>query len=149
MNENMTELGQLKVEYYNQDIGITRTNGSLGCSFEGCDKQFKSKKSLHDHVNIHTGKKPYQCFLESCGKRFTQYSSLQKHERIHKGERPYVCPENVCQKSFSQISNLNRHIRIHTDEKPYKCEECGKAFTTNTNKKQHLLTHVQVVKNVA
>jgi len=30
---------------------------------ENCDKQFKAKKSLRDHMKIHTGIRPYSWYL--------------------------------------------------------------------------------------
>lgn len=42
-----------------------------------CDKRFKSKNNLRQHVRIHTGERPYVCNI--CAESFIQMSSLQHH----------------------------------------------------------------------
>ena len=109
------------------------------CPLEECNKVFKARKSLMEHMRIHNGQKPYHCHYEGCNRRFTQYSSMQKHERTHTGAKPYKC--NQCSKLFTQVSNLKRHERVHAGEKPYVCEACEKCFSTASNLKQHMVTH--------
>jgi hypothetical protein len=36
-------------------------NYKFECSWPECNKRFASKQSLKDHINLHTGKRPYKC----------------------------------------------------------------------------------------
>lgn len=65
------------------------------CTFEGCEKQFKSLASYNAHVKTHTNEQPHPCTYEGCGKRFAKASKLKLHIRTHTGERPYACEVEV------------------------------------------------------
>ncbi|XP_039608426.1 zinc finger protein 397-like [Polypterus senegalus] len=106
------------------------------CCLE-CGKQFKHKRGLNRHMNIHTGEKPHYC--SECGKSFLRKSYLQKHRRIHTGEKPHCCSE--CGKSFSMRSSLQSHRRIHTGEKPHCCSVCGKSFLRRSSLQSHRIIH--------
>ena len=47
------------------------------CPHVGCGKGFKDKKTLNQHVKLHTGEKPYKCHL--CDYAGTQKTSLNVH----------------------------------------------------------------------
>jgi len=51
------------------------------CTF--CPKAFISSKGLKDHINTHTGEKPYIC--KFCGKGSASFGSHRGHERSHEG----------------------------------------------------------------
>ncbi|CAK8691507.1 unnamed protein product [Clavelina lepadiformis] len=89
----------------------------FSCKF--CDKSFKRKINLRDHIRTHTGECPYQC--QVCEKSFTIKCNLTTHMNIHTGERPYQC--QVCEKSFIKKCNLTTHMNIHTGEWPYQWQE--------------------------
>ena len=46
---------------------------------EICGKGFSTNQSLRDHVNIHTGERPYVCKI--CGKKFASSGNKQMHLR--------------------------------------------------------------------
>ena len=47
-----------------------------------CRKNLSSKQNLKEHMNIHTGLKPYVCNI--CGERFKQGSLLCVHKKSHR-----------------------------------------------------------------
>ena len=49
-----------------------------------CMKGFVSKQHFTEHMNTHTGEKPYTC--KYCGKRFGDNRNMRMHERtVHEG----------------------------------------------------------------
>ena len=56
-------------------------------------------------------KKINQCHI--CGKILTRASSLHSHMFVHTGDRPYMCSWPNCKKRFNVKSNMNRHYKLH------------------------------------
>ena len=52
---------------------------------EVCDKGFSESHRLKDHMNIHTGEKPYKC--KYCANCFANRGNQRMHERGHEGYR--------------------------------------------------------------
>lgn len=51
----------------------------IACS--QCGKQFATQPNLREHLNLHTGRRPFHCSL--CARRFRQASQLSLHKREH------------------------------------------------------------------
>lgn len=51
----------------------------ISCS--QCSKLFASQANLREHLNLHTGKRPFQCQI--CKRHFRQASQLSLHKREH------------------------------------------------------------------
>lgn len=71
--------------------------------------------------------KKYTCFY--CDKRFTRPWILNNHLNLHSGVKPFICPEGSCMRAFSDPSNLRVHQRAkgHHNWK-YICTQCSMAF---------------------
>lgn len=103
-----------------------------------CGKNYSSKNLLDEHMNMHTGDRPYKC--PHCPKDFASKYTLTAHMKIHYDrKRPFECKE--CGKSFFSNQNLTQHIRTHTGVKEYECEECNKKFGSQHNLEVHKIVH--------
>ncbi|GBL88070.1 hypothetical protein AVEN_133724-1 [Araneus ventricosus] len=76
-----------------ENVENIKQSSSLGsnkycCQY--CSKCFTRKRSLMDHHNIHTGKRPYVC--EFCSKTFTQRASCNRHVKL--------CHQDILQLDF-------------------------------------------------
>ncbi|XP_069686980.1 uncharacterized protein [Periplaneta americana] len=133
-----------------------------------CGKLFRQAGHLEQHQRIHTGERPHQCteclqrfttrcqlsrHVEgvhrcvkkhkclTCGKEFLYSTNYKAHLRRHAGQRDNKCGE--CGKTFVTSNALFRHRRFHTGDKPFQCGICGKKFADCSNRKRHMLRHLQ------
>ena len=78
-----------------------------------CDKEFRGKKSLLEHVATkHNNEKKFSC--PQCPEMFSSRHLKNVHERLHNGERGFICDQ--CGDSFAtaQVScHLSCHIGCH------------------------------------
>lgn len=107
-----------------------------------CDKLFKSKRGLIQHVNSHhTGIKPNSCDI--CGKRFDRVEDMLKHRERHSTEnKPLECPVESCPKRFMYPTDLKRHVAMTHGEAPHNCSICGKGFGRRDHMEKHEMGHV-------
>ncbi|XP_076680788.1 uncharacterized protein LOC143375490 isoform X3 [Andrena cerasifolii] len=105
---------------------------------ETCGKRYSSRNLLEEHINTHTGVRPYVC--ENCGKDFASKYTYKAHVKTHEiRPRPYECSQ--CSKTFLSQQNLNQHERTHNGVKEYICHQCGKAFGSPHNLEVHNIVH--------
>nr|XP_050856936.1 zinc finger protein 724-like [Vespula vulgaris]XP_050856943.1 zinc finger protein 724-like [Vespula vulgaris]XP_050856953.1 zinc finger protein 724-like [Vespula vulgaris] len=105
---------------------------------ETCGKRYSSRNLLEEHINTHTGTRPYVC--ETCGKNFASKYTYKAHVKTHEiRPRPFEC--TLCNKTFLSQQNLNQHERTHNGVKDYVCHQCGKAFGSPHNLEVHNIVH--------
>lgn len=116
------------------------SSGSYICSI--CQLQLPSKFKLDDHMNMHTGARPYCC--AECGKRFCQIHSYRVHLRVHakaKAER-HKC--RICLIDFPSVEGLRGHFsKTHFEKKFFECDLCKRVFTNLTECQRHVELHKQ------
>ncbi|XP_048190522.1 zinc finger protein 445 isoform X2 [Perognathus longimembris pacificus] len=85
---------------------------SDGKSFwcQECGKTFTRKRSLLDHMGIHSGEKRYKCNL--CGKSYDRNYRLLNHQRVHATERPFT--SQWCGKDFRELHTFALHQKPRT-----------------------------------
>lgn len=106
---------------------------------ERCDKTFKGKRYLNDHVeNVHGSaeEKPFKC--EQCNRFFAKETLLRSHIANHK---KILC--KICEQEFANSQELKEHLKVvHKNEHTIRvCDRCGKAFagpSARSNLKQHI-----------
>ncbi|KAL3832718.1 hypothetical protein ACJMK2_024335 [Sinanodonta woodiana] len=99
-----------------------------------CGKRYLSKANFDDHLNKHTGDKPYSC--EVCHRKFGFRTMLAKHKIfVHSTERPFKC--SYCEKSFKFERLLRNHLVTHTGQSNFVCDICGRPFSTKSTLKNH------------
>ena len=130
-----------------------------------CDKRFKCRSAMAQHVRTHTGEKLFSC--EFCGKQFGRNSYLVLHRRGHTGEKPYKCDQcdyattgsgslkihqmlhygkkdyvcTHCPQKFLRRCHLLEHLKRHAGFKPHKCTYCDKSFVNKGSLRHHLASH--------
>ncbi|KAM4580861.1 uncharacterized protein PAE49_005557 [Odontesthes bonariensis] len=116
----------------------TSNSGDFRCSV--CDLQLPSKFKLQDHMNLHTGARPYCC--AECGKRFCQIYNYRVHLRTHakiKVERHWC---RICLTGFGSQEHLKRHLsRTHFEDLFYECDLCKRVFTSLKECEAHVQLH--------
>ena len=83
-----------------------------------CQRRFKSKKNLLNHLGTHSDAKPFVC--DGCEMAFKSKSALKRHKSVvHDGIKPHVC--TICSFKAGQSHSLTVHYRgVHGLEKDVK-----------------------------
>lgn len=76
---------------------------------EICEKVFKRKEHLAQHLKLHLGLRPFKCEEPNCNKTFSRKEHLMRHCVSHTGKKQFDC--EFCHKLFSRKDNLNKHKR--------------------------------------
>lgn len=110
------------------------------CSY--CGKLFKFRCALREHLNLHTGARPYQCKI--CLKYFPSDRHMRNHQMTHSDRRPYVCNMEPCTRGYKELRDLRRHkFSVHgiPSETMFTCPACPKSFPDNTLFRKHMRSH--------
>ena len=69
-----------------------------------------------------------------CDNRYTSNAQLETHIKYkHKNEKPFICEE--CGLCLRTNSNLRQHMLTHTDLAPFECDVCKKKFKNKSRLK--------------
>ncbi|XP_063307690.1 zinc finger protein 407 [Pelobates fuscus] len=104
-----------------------------------CDRSFRERWALNNHMKLHTGEKPFKCTWPTCHYSFLTASAMKDHYRTHTGEKSFLC--DLCGFAGGTRHALTKHRRQHTGEKPFKCDECDFASTTQSHLTRHKRVH--------
>lgn len=101
------------------------------CTWPDCEKSFVRQDVLKDHINTHTGERPYIC--QKCHKSYTSKSSLNHHWKACKTDG---LPCHICGQVLSSRSGLADHMQGMHNKIPLSCV-CGQVFTWRNNLSKH------------
>ncbi|KAK2168145.1 hypothetical protein LSH36_20g12025 [Paralvinella palmiformis] len=113
------------------------------CTFDGCNKAFKSPRSLATHTQYHTMDRKYECTYEGCSRTFISRANLNMHLKSHL-IKEYVCDFKNCGMRYKLPEHLEKHKLVHKPLDPLACPKCFKQFSTS----QILKNHVQTCQSV-
>ncbi|XP_034410118.1 zinc finger protein 668 [Cyclopterus lumpus] len=113
-------------------------SGGYRCSV--CNLQLPSKFKLQDHMNLHTGARPYSC--AECGKRFCQIYSYRAHLRTHAQTKVDLFRCRICLLDFASQEYLRVHLsKTHFEKEFYECDLCKRVFTSLKACEYHVRFH--------
>lgn len=104
-----------------------------------CHKSYTTPFYLREHLQIHSGIRPYKC--KTCGKTFSTTSSYREHLEVHVTEKKFKC--TICNVSFAASRYLRAHIQRHAMKKlpdggkKYECDQCTKKYQSKSSLKEH------------
>ncbi|XP_047519216.1 zinc finger protein 583-like isoform X8 [Pieris napi] len=119
------------IRYKCQECGIIRNNHST----------IKDHyTSVHNKQNV-----TYQC--PDCSREFLTHGALRRHKYYRHKKNRITC--DICLKSYVTKYYLRTHIQLqHSGDNQwqesrckYKCDECGKAFSSPSQLKHHMIKH--------
>ncbi|XP_071770537.2 uncharacterized protein LOC139923634 [Centroberyx gerrardi] len=121
-----------------------KTHGPEVLSCPVCEKTFKEKSALVNHIKSHSKvqSNPLHLICTECGKIFGRMYHLKRHLATHgKSTKSlcYKCPD--CQRSYSLLKDLNKHLEIHRKDKNGTCLKCDQTFSCPEELETHMEIH--------
>ena len=124
-----------KAQFYQQ---APQREGNHQCNV--CGKTLSSRRCLKEHLQRHSGDKPFSCDIAGCGKRFVNDQSLADHRATHFDERPFKCDYTGCGKSFKNNGQLRGH-RLAVHKPPnMRCQFYGCEYSARRSR--HMQVHI-------
>ncbi|XP_010892454.2 uncharacterized protein wu:fe05a04 [Esox lucius] len=127
-----------------EELGPEASGGSGEHHCSVCDLVLFSSFQLQEHMNLHTGARPYCC--AECGKRFCQLANYRSHLRTHAQPQTAVPAVEhrcrICLKGFDSQEGLQEHLtKSHFEKEFYECDICKRIFTCRTKCEEHMEEH--------
>mmetsp|Transcript_7956 Transcript_7956/g.15505 ORF Transcript_7956/g.15505 Transcript_7956/m.15505 type:complete len:152 (-) Transcript_7956:117-572(-) len=89
------------------------SGNSFQCTYADCSRSYATKTNLRRHVRInHLAMHTYTCHL--CLKSLHSRQTMREHMNRHTGKKPFFCPEKSCGKHFKFSSQLSMHRKSHS-----------------------------------
>lgn len=119
------------------------SDGKYPCKI--CTAVFRRKEKRDNHLNKHTGQKPFQCML--CPKNFMSAAYLTKHQKIlHLSEedkqdkaKTTVTHEcSYCSKIYRRKKEFDNHLKSHSGVLPFQCQSCSKGYMSQRHLNRHI-----------
>jgi hypothetical protein len=113
-----------------------------------CDKQWKNKRLLTEHIErAHEKKRNFTCGHNGCDYTAYRYYEIQLHKfNRHGGEHPtrkdgYFC--DTCGAQFKNPTKLREHIdKKHLNIKNFQCDQCPMKFYKKECLRKHIVKHI-------
>ncbi|XP_077432822.1 uncharacterized protein LOC144058305 [Vanacampus margaritifer] len=123
---------------YEDEDNEPANSGDFICGV--CRLRLSSDFKLQDHMNLHTGARPYCC--AECGKRFSQIRNYRVHLRTHRPDKTVRPHCRICLMSFASHKSLEHHLSItHFENEFYECDLCKRVFTNLKACEHHVALH--------
>ncbi|XP_062946337.1 zinc finger protein 677-like [Cynocephalus volans] len=147
LNNNLSYAGNKYMKYFENTIGPSlQAHLAKLQRFQTEEKTYECNQ-VEKSINSGPSVTSLQTIISSAESNiYNKYRKILKcpllptqYRSTHIREKSYKCDD--CGKAFSKNSNLTNHQRIHSGQKPYKCNECGKAFNQCRNLTRHQRVH--------
>ncbi|XP_054162124.1 zinc finger protein 62 homolog [Oppia nitens] len=139
-------LGRLFIDKASYERHYDENHRNIGCQMDGCGYRTYCQSKLDDHMNSHSGRKPYRCPIDGCGATFTYKSNVSHHlNGVHESLQ-LRCDHPGCDRTFQNRRRLQNHKYWQHSPDPIKCTApgCDRTFPTRTEMYQHRLkVHVE------
>ena len=110
-----------------------------------CQRKFKKKVLLKNHVKTHKVTKGHICNINH--KNFEQKNYLSKHLQTTYSKK-FNC--HVCSKVFSVKNSLKMHLKVaHQGEMHFTCQKCGKILWDSISLKENKKIIPDKMKHIA